>query len=108
MKDGWEDLENVLDVFEERRAAELAASKAAELDEIKFRSTCVDMLERVVIPTFNAAGRSLGKRGHDPSGEVGPPITAVHALRLQRGVRRVRRGLPVEARPDHPGHRASD
>ncbi|MDH3734340.1 MAG: hypothetical protein OEU54_12440 [Gemmatimonadota bacterium] len=64
---GWEDLESVLDSFEERRAAELEAGRAAAQDEVEFRETCVDLLERVVVPTLNAAGRSLGKRGHECS-----------------------------------------
>lgn len=64
---GWDDLESVLDSFEERRAAGQEHKGAEGLDEIKFRASCVDMLERVVVPTFNATGRSLGKRGHECS-----------------------------------------
>lgn len=63
--DDWNELETLLDDFEARRAAELEARRQAEQDEAAFRSRCVDMLETIVVPALEAAGRSLSKRAHE-------------------------------------------
>lgn len=63
--DDWGELETLLDDFETRRAAELEARRTAQQGEARFRDRCVEMLETVVIPTFEAAGRSLSKRAHE-------------------------------------------
>lgn len=61
----WEDLETLLDEFEARRAAELEARRNAREGEARFREGCVEILETLVIPSFEAAGRSLSKRAHE-------------------------------------------
>ena len=66
MKD-FDELETLLDDFETRRAAELEARTKAEQGEAHFRGECIAMLETVVIPTFEEAGRSLSKRAHECS-----------------------------------------
>lgn len=63
--DDWDELETLLDDFEERRAAELEARRKVEQGEARFRGECVEVLRTVVIPTFEAAGRSLSKRAHE-------------------------------------------
>ncbi len=62
---GWDDLDAVLDTFEERREKEEEARRSAQAKEKAFRETCVALLEDVVVPAFEAAGRTLAKRAHE-------------------------------------------
>lgn len=61
----WDELEALLDDFEQRRAAELEARQKAEQGEARFRAECIEVLQTAVLPTLEAAGRSLSKRAHE-------------------------------------------
>ncbi len=63
--DDWDDLESVLDDFQQRRAAEQEARRRAEEEETRFRVGCTGILENLAFPTLEAAARSLSRRGHD-------------------------------------------
>jgi len=65
LDEDWEDLESVLDIFEDRRQQDLEARREAEEREGEFRCGCVEVLTSTVLPTFESAARSLAKRAHE-------------------------------------------
>jgi hypothetical protein len=64
-EDHWEDLESVLDSFEERRELDLDSRREAEEKEARFRRSCTAILTDLVVPTYEEAAGSLTKRAHE-------------------------------------------